>query len=624
MVRRRRRSGTGSQRLLIVSVLLFAAALGAFLVLRTDIGDRITARIKALVSQTGSPCCDAGEVLTEFQAPVVAYVVSDIWRDGRARDLTLPPRLSTPAQAVSVALVSNGRVVRQAWMRDGSVLDAVTAALTQFRGQLSAEERAGIDSIELFLGHSFRKIALDDYDEQIFAAHHRGIRGLEISYGDRTELHSPIEVLRRNVTADRLVRDFAAAAKTDRATIVQKAVFRVFDGEQVLVKVGADPKGFVMERGNVYVKPEDVTAASVRAAVRLAGDWLAANVATSGELPYGFRPSELKPLEGSNRVRQWMATIALGRAAQPRLDPEIWELAERNLAFNMASTYRQEGPLGTIVGTSNDVSLGSVALAALAIAESHVGPRYGAEQAALSATIDQLHAQNGAFRTFLRPASRTDNQNFYPGEALLYWATLYEKQPDPALLDRFMTSFRHYRQWHRSQRNPAFIGWHTQADYKIWRQTGDAALRDFVFEMNDWLIGLQQWAIPTEYRDLMGRFYAPGAGYGPPHASSTGIYLEGLADAFRMARESGDTKRAEAYRLAILRGLRDVQQLQFADDVDLFYVPSGFRPFVKGGIRTTEYDNVIRIDNVQHNLMAMLKVLESFKPEDYKWPEERK
>lgn len=620
MARRTTRSGAGSQRLLIVSVLLFVAALAAFLGLRTDMGGAIAARIRALVSPAGGACCEAGQVLTEFQVPVVAYVVSDLWRDGRARELPLPPRMTTPAQAVSVALVSRGRVVRQVWMRDGTVLDAVTAALTQFRGQLSAEDQASVDAIELFLGHSFRKIGPGDYDEQLFADHHRGIRGLEIVYGDRTELHSPIEVLRRNATAERLVRD-VAAARTDRATILQKAAFRVFDGEQVLVRVGADPKGFLLERGNVYVKPEDVTADAIRDASRLATGWLAANVSISGALPYGFRPSELKPLEGTNRIRQWMATIALERAAQPRLDLDIWELAERNLAFNMAATYRQEGPHGVIIGPGNDVSLGSVALAALAIAESHAGSRYGAEQAALSATIDQLHADNGAFRTFLRPASRTDNQNFYPGEALLYWATLHEKQPDPALLDRFMASFRHYRQWHRDNRNPAFIGWHTQAYYKVWRRTGDKDLRDFVFEMNDWLIGLQQWAIPTEYRDLMGRFYAPGSNYGPPHASSTGIYLEGLVDAFRMAREAGDAKRADAYRIAILRGLREVLQLQFADDIDMFYVPPGFRKFVAGGIRTTEYDNVIRIDNVQHNLMAMLNVLQAFRPEDYKWQE---
>ena len=50
-------------------------------------------------------------------------------------------------------------------------------------------------------------------------------------------------------------------------------------------------------------------------------------------------------------------------------------------------------------------------------------------------------------------------------------------------------------------------------------------------------------------------------------------------------------------------------QLQFADDIDMFYVSKRDRVF--GGLRTTVYDNQIRCDNVQHTLMATLKILES-------------
>jgi hypothetical protein len=622
MPRRRRRSGPGSRAFLIVSILLFMVAAAAFVVLRTGAGDRLITRIEGLFSSGEPGCCGPEKVLTEFQVPVVAYVVNDLWRDGRARAMDLPPRLSTPARAVHVALLADGRVVRDSWVSQGTVMDALTSSLTRFRSDMPDEQIASVDTIQIFLGHSFRAVAVDDYEEQIAANHHRGIRGLEISYEDRTERHSPLEFLRRNVTAGRLVNDFAAQSHVDRADLLRHGTLRIFDGEQILVEVGSQPKGWLLERGNKYVPMEEVDEAAVRVAVRLATDWLANNVALDGALPYGYKPSELKPLEGQNVIRQWMATIALGRATRLRLDQNIWELAERNLDHNIATTFRREGDLGLIT-QGDQVSLGAVALAALAITESHAGSRYLEQRAALDNTISALWQPNGAFRTFLRPDGRNDNQNFYPGEALLYWATRYDQAPDPALLDRFMTSFRYYRDWYRNAPNPAFIGWHTQADYRIWTRTRDPALRDFVFEMNDWLVGIQQWAVPTEYRDLMGRFYAPGANFGPPHASSTGIYLEGLVDAFELARAAGDTRRAETYRIAVLRGLRDVLQLQFQDDVDMFYVPSGFRERVKGGIRTRGYDNVIRIDNVQHNLMAMLKVLRTFKPGDYAYPEDK-
>ena len=38
---------------------------------------------------------------------------------------------------------------------------------------------------------------------------------------------------------------------------------------------------------------------------------------------------------------------------------------------------------------------------------------------------------------------------------------------------------------------------------------------------------------------------------------------------------------------------------------------------VVGGLRTTVYKNDIRVDNIQHNLMAVMKITETFKPQDY-------
>ncbi|MCK6500927.1 MAG: hypothetical protein L6Q38_15730, partial [Nitrospira sp.] len=187
---------------------------------------------------------------------------------------------------------------------------------------------------------------------------------------------------------------------------------------------------------------------------------------------------------------------------------------------------------------------------------------------------------------------------------------------DGDLLGRILTSIDYYRDWHRSNRNPAFVPWHTQACFLVWNETRSSEIRDWIFEMNDWLVGIQQWESQREFPDTMGRFYAPDRPYGPPHASSTGVYLEGLVDAWRLARECGDAVRQERYRAALIRGLRSVLQLTFTDEVDLFYVSR--REPVLGGVRTTVYDNTIRVDNVQHNLMAILNILEHLPPDDFR------
>jgi hypothetical protein len=82
-----------------------------------------------------------------------------------------------------------------------------------------------------------------------------------------------------------------------------------------------------------------------------------------------------------------------------------------------------------------------------------------------------------------------------------------------------------------------------------------------------------------------------------------------------LARDVGDERRAEAYRLAIRRGLRSVMQLQFTNHLDMYYISK--KELAQGGIRTTFYDNAIRIDNVQHNLMAAMRITEVFSPQDY-------
>ena len=136
--------------------------------------------------------------------------------------------------------------------------------------------------------------------------------------------------------------------------------------------------------------------------------------------------------------------------------------------------------------------------------------------------------------------------------------------------------------------------------------------------MNDWLIEKLQSIEEQEgydYPDFAGRFYYPKGGYGPPHASATGVYLEGLADAWALAKAVNDTKRQEAYRQAIIKGIRHAMQLEFADDIDMFYIAN--KQAAAGGLRSRVYNNEIRMDNIQHNLLALIKILDRFDEKDF-------
>ena len=316
-----------------------------------------------------------------------------------------------------------------------------------------------------------------------------------------------------------------------------------------------------------------------------------------------------------------MATVALGRIARRSGQAADAEAARRNLAYTLGKYYARAEGVGTII-LDGKAKLGAMALAALAVLEFREAGLIGAETHqeeydGLCAGVAHLWQTDGAFRTFLVPAERNDNQNFYPGEALLFWAALHRQTRDPALAGKCLTSFRYYRDWHLAQPNPAFVPWHSQACVMLHEDLGHDDLARFVLDRNDWILEMQQWG-GRLHPDFEGRFYNPARpDFGPPHASSTGVYMEGLADAWRLARRLGDSPRAARYALALRRGLRAIRQLQFRDrEIDAFYIS---RPeAVMGGLRTEAYNNEIRVDNVQHCLMALLKL--EAEP-DFPWQE---
>lgn len=380
----------------------------------------------------------------------------------------------------------------------------------------------------------------------------------------------------------------------------------LFDSLQVLVRLGDAPSADLLWRGNRIVNASAVDAEGTRELAEKMILWMHNQVDGDGRIVYKYYPSSGRESPNDNSIRQAMASVCLNRVALQSGRPADREIADRNLAHLLRKYYRRDGAFGYLAEGAK-AKLGAAALAALAILENPDAARYREQFERLCHTVDALWQETGEFRTFLKPDDRNDNQNFYPGEALLFWAVcLAQRGGDPA---RFLQSFAYYRDWHRANRNPAFVPWHTQAYYTALPVAGAAAapLEAFIFEMNDWLLEMQQWDT-APHPDLKGRFYNPEhPEYGPPHASSTGVYLEGLIDAFDLARRNGDTARAGRYRLAILRGIRSLMQLQFRDDADMYYVAR--RERVLGGIRTEVYDNAIRVDNVQHGLMALLKTM---------------
>lgn len=541
-------------------------------------------------------------------------VAEAIQGDEVSTDLPAIPYLPPTARGLAyVAVRVGGERAADAWGDGSTPADALSGALVAVRAKLDESARASVDSVEVSIAGTRTATAADG--ATVGDNVDRGVLGMSVRLTNGQLVHyAPTRMIADNTSFERVLESLQEDGLIDAERLPQDAV-ELFEVTQMLIDLD-ESSVTPLVRGNQVVDASDVTASSAQELATGMTDWLVRQLGEDGRMVYSYFPSRGEESQANNMIRQWMATIALQRIADERQDEELSGRVQDNILYNLELSYREENGFGLIADPDGDVKLGAVALAALALNQNPEHETFADEEAALRRTVEHLWQPDGSFETFYLPAGRTDNQNFYPGEALLLWADMLERDLDPILLDRFMRSFDYYRAWHREQPNPAFVPWHTMAYEKVWRITEDPALLDFVFEMNDWLLGMQQWS-EAPAPDMAGRFYRPDRpDYGPPHASSDGVYLEGIIAAYRLAVEVGDEARAEAYRTAIARGIRHLMQLQFVDQVDMYYVSR--RDPVAGGMRTTVYDNVIRVDNVQHGLLAVMDVLNDFGPADYR------
>ena len=515
-------------------------------------------------------------------------------------------------------------------------------------GRRGLGDRAGrVNRLEIDLTHSYRvhdyadeaqrKLLLDEDRHKV--PHQMGIRGLKVTHGDKQKIYAPTWFAAQNRKVGKQLKLIRNDWKLTDAEF-QTSTFETFEAEQVLVRLDRSPaEAVLMTRGNRVVDISEVNQASTDALATGMANWLINNVHEDGRLTYHYYPSPEKEAKGNNMIRQWMATNAMVRWAHDRQDQRVFDLAEKNIDYNIAHFFhyerdRQRVSFSEVEPVTPDVlgiiehnkktKLGGTALAGMAMWLHPKRDKWADEIAALRRTIDFLWHDDGSFTSFYK-GSEKEYFNFYPGEAMLFWATIYADTKDPEILRKYKLSFEYYRKWHleEANRNPAFVPWHLQADYAMWTALGpeEQAFKDelvaFCFEIATWLVdNMQQWDEGEYvYPDEMGRYYAVAKGWGVPHASSTGVYLEGLIDAWQLARDVGDSERREFYRVSMLRGVRSMMQLQFVDDVDMYYVND--RKYVEGGIRTTVFDNRIRCDNVQHPMMGIIKIVRMFGADEY-------
>ena len=514
-----------------------------------------------------------------------------------AKEGVLP---SEKSASPPLALVLSG----QGWSQLGrrsSLPDA-----QQFRQDLLRRlERSDSGFIDVELLQRRREVTKDNFSQRL-ANNQRGLRAMEITYRYESELVPPSRSLRENRSFPRALEVFR-----ERRGLSEAAFWRfgeVASYEVATYRLAWRPQVSLTRlfRHDHLLEPAEVTPALIETFAQDLAGWLVRTCAEDGTIPYKYYPSRGEHAKEDNALRRFMGTVWLNRWALKTGDAAARSAADRNLRRNLKHYYEERDGRG-FIQHDGKAKLGAAAFAAMVLRESPLRAELAETLAKIDAGIESLWQPDGSFRTFAWP-ERNDNQNFYPGETLLYLAQRHRETGEQEILEKSLKSLAWYKDWHLQNRNPAFVPWHTQAAAAFLQASGESWLRDWIYTMNDWLLAMQQLDPPEP--DLHGRFYDPAhPEYGPPHASSTGVYLEGLADAFAVAEAAGDDERAERYARAIWAGIRNQRQLQFRDEASLALYGTDHR-LLLGGMRTEVYDNTLRIDNVQHCLGPLLQLME--------------
>lgn len=465
-----------------------------------------------------------------------------------------------------------------------------------------AEKLKDADALDVVLIGRPRPVVAPGPDAAVYGNASRGRIEIHVSLNGRSRRFSPDKVVARNQSHRYLIgralkdwgEDWAKLKEAGEVTIANAVWYRAE------VRDGSVAPFREVLRGRFTPVPRAGEQREASRSLASAIDWFGRNIGPDGTFPYGYWPSSRRFRKDNNAIRQWLATLALADIAHLRPENHLVKsLLLRNIDGNKAVFVRQwEGR--TVVMHDNKIKLGAMGIAALAMLRGSPEAEDTTIRSLLE-TIMSMQNEDGSFRTFLLPPDRNDNQNFYPGEALLFLAEYQRRHPDPARLERILTSLDYYWAWHivEGNRNPAFVPWHLMAHVALGPQLIGEKRIQRVFSMADWLAAMQQIGTAPA-ADMTGRFYAPGKDYGPPHTSSTAIYVEGICHTARLARRTGDHKRAANYDRVMSRALGNLSFLQYRTRRQAPFVSRGDFRKLTGAMPNNSYDNRIRIDNVAH------------------------
>ena len=436
-----------------------------------------------------------------------------------------------------------------------------------------------------------------------------GVHGVVIQGPGVNARFCPTEIFTSDLTVADALKTLAERTLSDPSKIAKTKLMRFRSTHWYEPRRGAAIVS--LHRGLTIVDQEDVGARGLDDAIARLAEYLAYRQKPSGLFAYSYLPAEDRYSRDDNMVRQ------VGAVAAAAIHAKWSGKSASQGAADLAIRYHLKGKTdipgvkdASFIATADGQNkLGVTALLAIALAEHPHPEKYADVRSRLINGMRWLQRPSGMFITSFPPAPRMDAQNYFPGEALLAMAMHYRLHPSADILEAFDLAMDFYRQYFRNTRTPAFVPWQVQAYALMARFAKRQDYVQYVFELTDWLAEKQLTPSNCAWPEMWGGIAAHQTGRA---GVATAAYLEGFADALALARKTGDHERSHRYEKVVRGAARFVMQLQVRPE-EAYFVRSP-RDAI-GGVRTTPALNLLRIDHVQHALVALIKTRKVLYPD---------
>jgi len=328
-------------------------------------------------------------------------------------------------------------------------------------------------------------------------------------------------------------------------------------------------------------------------AVELGGEWFLNNQDDSF-LYYEYYPYIKDHSEDGaydhHSLREMGALWSITMLADFLDDPRYDELALKGFThFEEHFVLDQDNEFFYVNIVPDKIKLGYSAFAILSL----LGMEHPLKEQYLQGFAEGIvYQQNedGSFRTFFYSDDDT-GVDYYPGEALFALMSLYEYNGNQTYLAVAEKAFPYYRDYWRSNNNTAFIAWQSRAYAMLYENTRRPEYKDFVFEMNDYL--LNQYFPDENCTDF--EFLT----------SVVSVHMEGVLQAYDLADYLKDHERKECYGNYIREGSDFMLSLQVTEQGNFF------EPEIVGGFMYSSTGDEMRVDRNQHAVVALMEAIES-------------